>query len=223
MTAEILIQIFLFGIALSMDAFAVSVTDGLTYTDINKRRMFFIAGTFGVMQALMPLIGYWLVEVVEVIVGQTAGEAAGNIMATVVTWIAFALLMYIGGKMLIEAIFHKEDESKTTELTLGVLAVQGIATSIDALSVGFTISDYNLVMAFAASLVIAIVTHIICLAGLELLENGLVLGVHQIEVDMVCLQFAQFLVQQVFHIFLIFHRFKRHLGGDGDLFSVAIL
>lgn len=146
MTLEILIQIFLFGIALSMDAFAVSVTDGLTYTDINKRRMFFIAGTFGVMQALMPLIGYWLVEVVEVIVGQTAGEAAGNIMATIVTWIAFALLMYIGGKMLIEAIKDVKkpaEEKEAKKFSVKEVLVFGVATAIDALATGVAFHARN--------------------------------------------------------------------------------
>ena len=73
MTAKIILQIVLLGIALSMDAFAVSVTDGLTYTDINKKKSFFIAGVFGFMQALMPLIGFWLVEAVSIIVGESGG------------------------------------------------------------------------------------------------------------------------------------------------------
>lgn len=146
MTPEILIQIFLFGIALSMDAFAVSVTDGLTYTDINKRRMFFIAGTFGVMQALMPLIGYWLVEIVEVIVGQTAGEAAGEIMATIVTWIAFALLIYIGGKMLIEAIKDIKkpaEEKESKKFSVKEVLIFGVATAIDALATGVAFHARN--------------------------------------------------------------------------------
>ncbi|MCQ2771913.1 MAG: manganese efflux pump [Bacilli bacterium] len=139
MTLEILIQIVLFGIALSMDAFAVSVTDGLTYTDINKKRIFFIAGTFGVMQALMPLIGYWLVEIVEVIVGQAAGEAAGNVMSTIVTWISFALLMYIGGKMLIEAVKDLKkpaEEKESKKFSVKEVLIFGVATAIDALATG---------------------------------------------------------------------------------------
>ena len=74
MTLVILIQIFLLGIGLSADAFSVALTDGLTYTDISKKKSFFIAGTFGFMQALMPLIGFWLVEIIEIIAGQVAGE-----------------------------------------------------------------------------------------------------------------------------------------------------
>ena len=87
-----------------MDAFAVSVTDGLIYQDINKKKALFIAMVFGVMQGLMPLIGYWLVELVEFIVSEGAGASAGNFMAMVVTWTAFTLLLFIGGKMIIEGI-----------------------------------------------------------------------------------------------------------------------
>ena len=103
MTVQIIIQIILLGIALSMDAFAVSVTDGLIYQDINKKKALFIALVFGVMQGLMPLIGYWLVELVEVLVNGS-GTNAGNIMSAVVTWVAFALLLFIGGKMIVEGI-----------------------------------------------------------------------------------------------------------------------
>ena len=116
MTWVILLQIFLLGIALSMDAFAVSITDGLMYTDINKRKSFFIAGVFGVMQGLMPLIGYWLVELVEVIVGEAAGASAGATMAKVVTWVAFGLLLFIGGKMIIEGIIELKKPAEEKEV-----------------------------------------------------------------------------------------------------------
>ena len=82
MTFEILIQIFFLGIGLSMDAFSVALTDGLTYKDIDKKKSFFIAGTFGFLQALMPLIGFFLVEIVELIVGETAGAKAGELIST---------------------------------------------------------------------------------------------------------------------------------------------
>ena len=84
MTIEIVIEIILLGIALAMDAFVVSVTDGLTYADINKKKSFFIALTFGLMQGIMPLIGYWIVELVEFIAGSAAGEQAGK--ATLGAW-----------------------------------------------------------------------------------------------------------------------------------------
>ena len=139
MTFEILIQVFLFGIALSMDAFAVSVTDGLVYRDMNKKRMFFIAIVFGVMQAVMPLIGYWLVEGVTQIVGAAAGEQAGEIMTIVVTWLAFALLMFIGGKMLIEAlrdIKKPAEEKEEKKFSVKEVLIMGVATAIDAMATG---------------------------------------------------------------------------------------
>ena len=141
MTFEILIQIFLLGIGLSADAFSVALTDGLTYSDINKRKSFFIAGVFGFMQALMPLIGFWLVELVEIIAGDVAGDSAGQIMAKVVCWVAFALLLFIGGKMLIESIIEmkKPKEEKQPKLfSVKEVLVFGVATAIDALAAGVT-------------------------------------------------------------------------------------
>lgn len=167
MTFQILIQVFLFGIALSMDAFAVSVTDGLIYTDINKKKSFFIAGTFGVMQALMPLIGYWLVEGISQIVGSTAGEKAGEIMAIVVTWVAFALLMFIGGKMLIEALRDIKKPSEEKELkkfSVKEVLIMGVATAIDAMATGvaFHNVDKNGVQMSTNSTIWLHVTIIMC-------------------------------------------------------------
>lgn len=139
MTLKIIFQIILFGIALSMDAFAVSVTDGLTYSDINKKKGVFIAGVFGVMQALMPLIGYWLVELITILVDSEAGAQAGKIMSLIVTWIAFALLLFIGGKMLVEGILDlkKDEEEKEVKLfSYKEVLLFGVATSIDALATG---------------------------------------------------------------------------------------
>ena len=139
MSITIILEIFLLGIALSMDAFAVSVTDGLTYSDINKKKSFFIAGVFGVMQALMPLIGFWLVELISVIVGESGGANAGKIMADVVSWIAFALLLIIGGKMLIEGIkdLKKAPEEKETKtFSIKEVLYFGFATAVDALGTG---------------------------------------------------------------------------------------
>ena len=139
MTFQIIIQIILLGIALSMDAFAISVTYGLVYQDITKKRALFIALVFGVMQGLMPLIGYWLVELVEFIVGNAAGASAGNIMALVVTWTAFALLLFIGGKMLFEGIKelnNKEESKEPKTFSIKEVLLFGIATSIDALGSG---------------------------------------------------------------------------------------
>ena len=139
MTVTIILEIVLLGIALSMDAFAVSVTDGLTYTDINKKKNFFIAGVFGVMQALMPLVGFWLVEIITIIVGESGGESAGKIMSDVVSWVAFGLLLIIGGKMLIEGIKDLKkapEEKEEKKFSVKEVLYFGFATAIDALGTG---------------------------------------------------------------------------------------
>lgn len=141
MTFEILIQIVFLGIGLSMDAFSVALVDGLTMKGINKKRSFFIGGAFGFMQALMPLIGFWLVELVETIAGGVAGEQAGIITAKIVVWLAFVLLLIVGGKMLIESIIdlrkpQEEKEEKT--FSYRNILLYSVLTAIDALAAGIT-------------------------------------------------------------------------------------
>lgn len=139
MTLEIIIQVILFGIALSMDAFAVCITEGLTFIDIDKKKILFIATVYGVFQALFPLAGYWVVEGISVIVGSTAGVKAGEIMSTIVSWVSFALLIYIGLKMLIEAIQEMKkpvEEKEPSKFTVKEILIMGVATAIDALATG---------------------------------------------------------------------------------------
>ena len=172
MTVQIIIEILLLGIALSMDAFAVSVTDGLIYRDINKKKIFFIAVVFGLMQGIMPLIGYWLVEVVEVLVSG-AGADAGKIMAIIVTWTAFALLLLIGGKMIIEAILEmrKAEEEKESKLfSIKEVLLFGLATSIDAMAAGVTLHAglSNNATVWLHVSIITVITFGICLIGLFL-------------------------------------------------------
>ena len=141
MTWVILLQIFLLGIGLSADAFSVALTDGLTYRDIDKKKSFFIAGTFGVMQALMPLIGFWIVELVEFLFDDLVGQKAGEVVATVVVWVAFVLLLFIGTKMLIESIIDLKkpaEEKKERLFSYKEVIFYGFATAIDALAAGVT-------------------------------------------------------------------------------------
>ena len=135
----ILLQIILLGIGLSADAFSVALTDGLTYIDINKKRSFFIAITFGVMQALMPLIGFWIVELVETIAGEIAGAQAGEVASKIVVWLAFGLLLFIGGKMLVESIIEMKkpkEEKKVRHFSIKEVIFYGFATAVDALAAG---------------------------------------------------------------------------------------
>lgn len=176
MTLKIIFQIILFGIALSMDAFAVSVTDGLTYSDINKKKGVFIAGFFGVMQALMPLIGYWLVELITILVDSEAGAQAGKIMSLIVTWIAFALLLFIGGKMLIEGILDlkKDEEEKEVKLfSYKEVLLFGVATSIDALATGvaFHAGISNNITIWLHVVIIMCITFVISFAGVVIAKQ----------------------------------------------------
>ena len=135
----VIIEVILLGIALSMDAFAVSITCGLSYTDLNKKRSVFIALVFGVMQALMPLIGYWIVEGITILLDETAGAKVGEIASTVVSCIAFALLIFLGTKMIVEAVKEMrkaEEEKEPKKFSFKEIMYFGVATSIDALGAG---------------------------------------------------------------------------------------
>ena len=148
----------LLGVGLAMDAFSVSMANGLHDPGMSQKRMCIIAGTFGVFQAVMPMTGWVCVHtIVEMF----------SSFETFIPWIALALLGYIGGKMLLEGIKGEEAE-ETAELSAGALFMQGVATSIDALSVGFTISEYGWLMALVCSLIVAAVTFFLCEAGLSL-------------------------------------------------------
>ena len=184
------------GFGLAMDAFCVSMTNGLTCQNLNVRNRLKMAGTYAGFQFLMPLIGWFCVR--------TVAERFA-LFHRMVPWIALLLLLYIGGKMLLEAWqirqsrvghnVHEEgliqdhqqsdagasspdsqsdQKAKTQEtpapamISWPVLIMQGIATSIDALSVGFTIVDYSLTTALIACLIIAIVTLLVCLTGIRI-------------------------------------------------------
>ena len=173
MTVEIIIQILLLAIALSMDAFAVSITDGLIYQDINKKKALFIALTFGIMQGLMPLIGYWLVELVEFLVNEGSAGSASKIMSLIVVWTAFALLLFLGLKMLIEGILalKKKDEDKPVRLfSYKEVLFFGLATSIDALGSGVALHSglSNNITIFIHISIIIVITFVISLLGVLL-------------------------------------------------------
>lgn len=149
----------LLGVGLAMDAFSVSLANGLAEPDMKRGKRFLISGTFAFFQFLMPMIGWLCVHF-----------AAEKFKAfeKAIPYIALVLLLFIGGKMLIDGIKHKNDDEPAIKVTLWQLFVQGVATSIDALSVGFTIAEYAVIEALVASAVIAAVTLAICLTGLFL-------------------------------------------------------
>lgn len=147
----------LLGIGLAMDAFSVSLANGLNEPGMRKQKMCGIAGVFAFFQAIMPIIGWICVHTIV---------QYFKVFEKCIPWIALILLLFIGGKMLVEGIKNKDGENEETKVGIAALLVQGIATSIDALSVGFTIAEYGLLMAVVCALIIAVITFIICMAGL---------------------------------------------------------
>lgn len=147
----------LLGVGLAMDAFSVSLANGLGDPKMKKSKALEIAGVFAFFQALMPMLGWVCVHTVV---------EKFKLFERFIPWIALILLSYIGIKMLIEGIGGGSEEEGTEKLTFRALLIQGVATSIDALSVGFTIADYALASAIVSALIISAVTFIICTAGI---------------------------------------------------------
>ena len=178
-STALLISSILLGMGLAMDAFSVSLANGLNEPDMKVSRQCLMAGTFGFFQALMPMVGWFCVH--------TAATAFSSFQKAV-PWIALILLLFIGGKMLLEGIREnrriREEEqggeaesgaagsrkpaAGGTRVTFGGLMVQGVATAIDALSVGFAFAGYTWATALICSLIIAVVTFIICIGGLNI-------------------------------------------------------
>ncbi len=147
------------GVGLAMDAFSVSLANGLNEPKMAPPRMGLIAGTFAFFQFLMPMIGWLCVHTVV----QTFSACERFI-----PWIALVLLLFIGGNMLKEGVKHDCAEAEKPAVGFAALMLQGVATSIDALSVGFTIADYTWLSAFICCLLIAVTTFVICTGGLAI-------------------------------------------------------
>lgn len=150
----------LLGVGLAMDAFSVSMANGLNEPEMRRRKRLLIAGVFGGFQGLMPLLGWLAVHtIVEIF----------SAFSRFVPLLGFILLLFVGGKMLVEGIrAWNDDEVENEILKKRVLFVQAIATSIDALSIGFTIADYSLIRAFICALIIAAITFGLCIIGLRI-------------------------------------------------------
>jgi putative Mn2+ efflux pump MntP len=149
----------LLGVGLAMDAFSVSMANGLSVPKMSRAMRIAIPLTFAVFQFLMPMIGWFCVR--------SVAEAFTSFQRAI-PWIALVLLLFIGGKMLIEGFRGGETEHTDVALKPGTLLIQGVATSIDALSVGFTIEQYHVSQALAASLIIGGLTFVICSCGLRI-------------------------------------------------------
>ena len=150
------------GVGLAMDAFSVSLANGLHEPNMHRKRIYAIAGVYAFFQYIMPMIGWVCVHTIV---------EAFSWFRQFIPWIALILLLYIGGKMILEGLSERKEgnevkEAQNRSVSGRDLLIQGIATSIDALSVGFTIAEYDFVMANGAGLIIAAVTFVICVGGL---------------------------------------------------------
>jgi len=157
MELSLILNSALLGVGLAMDAFSVSMANGLNEPKMNIAKLLGIAGVFAFFQALMPMLGWVCIHTVV---------EHFKTFEKFIPWIALILLLYIGGKMIVDGIKCKNECPEPVKLGVVSLLVQGVATSIDALSVGFTIADYNLFSAFMSALIIALVTFVICTFGL---------------------------------------------------------
>ncbi|MBO4323355.1 MAG: manganese efflux pump, partial [Clostridia bacterium] len=151
---EFYLRSALLGVGLAMDACAVSMASGFKEPKMPVKRILLIAAFFGGFQGIMPLIGYFV------------GYALLSVIIKIIPWLSLIILGFLGGKMIKDGIRGGEEEVKT--FTIGALFMQAIATSLDALSVGFTMADYTLTMALVSALVIAAETFIISFAGVEI-------------------------------------------------------
>lgn len=150
----------LLGVGLAMDAFSVSLANGLNETCMKRKKMLGVAGVFALFQAAMPMIGWICVHTIV---------EKFQAFEKFIPFIALILLVYIGGKMLLEGLKKNEEEDEECEAVgFSALMVQGVATSIDALSVGFTIAEYGLLMAIVCAVIIMVVTFFICYAGIAI-------------------------------------------------------
>lgn len=165
MTVALFFTIFISGLTLAIDAFAVSVTDGMVYPNLPARRGTSIPLTFGLFQAFMPILGFYI----------SWGLSQIDIIEEVDHWLALTLLAFIGGKMVLDGIKEltsPAEEVKHKKFSYTEVLVQGVATSIDALAVGFT---FNIMLegvkniqlwAWISVAVIGVSTFVISLIGL---------------------------------------------------------
>lgn len=156
MNFKFFLDSILLGVGLTMDAFSVSLANGFKEPNMKIRKILLISGIFGLFQMLMPLIGWFFVHsLVEKF----------HVLTHFIPWIALVLLLYIGGKMVFEFFCKKEEEENSKKTTLSLIIIQGIATSIDALSVGFNIANYQFLHALISTLIIGLITFGFCLVG----------------------------------------------------------
>ena len=154
----LIFEIFLIGVALSLDAFAVSVCKGLQVSKQNKRSAVLVGLYFGVFQALMPFLGYFL------------GASLESFMKSYSSYISFAILMLLGLKMLKEALKNNSHKEENTSNPLGfvIMTMAAIATSIDAFAVGIVLKYNYAISIYLAISIIGFTTFVISIIGVKL-------------------------------------------------------
>ena len=156
LTVPFTLNSILLGIGLAMDAFSVSLANGLSEPMMKKDKVLMIAGTFALFQALMPLLGWFSVQKMV---------SLFSALKPLIPWVSLILLIFIGSQMALAGFRGEKTVPAPVKLGLAALLIQGLATSVDALSVGFTIADYGASMAVLCASIIAGVTLLICMTG----------------------------------------------------------
>ncbi len=151
-------EILIISLGLSMDCFAVTISNGICIPHIKKKQIFKIAFFFGVFQGIMPILGWFL------------GLAFKESVASIDHWISFSILSIIGLKMIIEAINEKPNEKKFNILNTKILITLSIATSIDAFVVGLSFAFLNINI-IISSISIAIITFLVSILGIYIGKN----------------------------------------------------
>lgn len=149
-----ILEVFLIGIGLAMDAFAVSVCKGLSMKKLNWKNATIIALYFGIFQTIMPAIGFLL------------GSTFQNFVTSIDHWIAFFLLSIIGGNMIINS-FNNEEGNTNDKVDFKSMIILAIATSIDALAVGITFTFFEINLILSVS-IIGIVTFVLSILGVKI-------------------------------------------------------
>ena len=158
MDFALLLNGVLLGVGLSMDAFSISLVNGLSDPFMDRRRMRLHAGVFAAFQGLMPMAGWVCVH---------AAAQRFHAFKALIPWIALLLLSSIGGEMLVSGLRGGKKVQGHSPLGASLLA-QGVAGSIDAFSAGFAIADHGFFRAMVSSVIIAFVTFVVCMAGLAI-------------------------------------------------------
>ncbi|MDE7463898.1 MAG: manganese efflux pump MntP family protein [Clostridiales bacterium] len=156
MEGVVLLNGLLFGLGLAVDAFLIALANGLNYPDIKKRKVILLSALFAAAQIIMPMLGWLCMHTISLYIPY---------FDEVLSWVAFAVMLWIGIKMIIDGVKKRPLEQKKTSINVGAVILQCFATSIDSLAVGFTLASYTALSAIVSSVIIAAVTFVLFILG----------------------------------------------------------